>query len=202
MLSKEQNELLTKVGPGTMMGDLMRQYWMPAMMSEELAAPDCEPVRLKLLGEELIAFRDSSGQVGILANSCPHRGASLFFGRNEESGLRCIYHGWKFDVNGNCIDMPSEPPESKFIDKVRATTYRTQERGGFIWVYMGTLETPPELPSLIANLQPEGAYTIGAYYTECNWMQSLEGDYDTSHVQLPARRRPQTRGDRGAGRHL
>ena len=113
MLSKEQNELLTRVGPGTMMGDLMRQYWMPAMTTEELSAPDCEPVRLKLLGEELIAFRDSTGQVGVIANSCPHRGASLFFGRNEESGLRCIYHGWKFDVNGNCVDMPSEPPESQ-----------------------------------------------------------------------------------------
>ena len=98
MLSKEQNELLTRVGPGTMMGDLMRQYWMPAMTTEELSAPDCEPVRLKLLGEELIAFRDTAGQVGVIANSCPHRGASLFFGRNEESGLRCIYHGWKFDV--------------------------------------------------------------------------------------------------------
>ena len=184
MLSKEQNELLTRVGPGTMMGDLMRQYWMPAMTTEELSAPDCEPVRLKLLGEELIAFRDSTGQVGVIANSCPHRGASLFFGRNEESGLRCIYHGWKFDVNGNCVDMPSEPPESQFIDKVRATTYRTQERGGLIWVYMGTRVTPPELPSLIANMQPEGAYTISAYYSECNWMQSLEGDYDTSHVSF------------------
>ncbi len=184
MLSKEENELLTRVGPGTPMGDLMREYWMPALMSEELATPDCEPVRLKLLGEELIAFRDTSGEVGVIQNSCPHRGASLFYGRNEEDGIRCIYHGWKFDVNGTCVDMPSEPPESRFIDKVRALSYRTQERGGFVWVYMGPRETPPPLPSLIANLQPEGAYTINAYYTECNWMQSLEGDYDTSHVSF------------------
>src|SRR5437867_1644521 len=108
MLSREENELLTRVGPGTPMGDLMRQYWIPAGLSTEPATPDCPPVRVRLLGEDLVAFRDSTGQVGLLAHSCPHRGASLFFGRNEEEGLRCVYHGWKFDVAGRCVDMPSE----------------------------------------------------------------------------------------------
>ena len=183
MLSMEENELLTRVGPGTIMGDLMREYWMPSMLSSELNS-DGIPVRLKLLGEELIAFRATSGKVGVIANSCPHRGASMFFGRNEEDGLRCIYHGWKFDTEGNCIDMPSEPPESRFIDKVKTTSYPIQERGGLIWVYMGHRGEPPPLPSLVANMQPEGASQINAYYSECNWMQSLEGDYDTSHVSF------------------
>ncbi|MQG76635.1 MAG: Rieske 2Fe-2S domain-containing protein [SAR202 cluster bacterium] len=182
MLSKEENEILTRVGPGTVMGDLMREYWMPAMTSDELPAPDCDPVRLKLLGEDLIAFRATSGKIGVVGNSCPHRGASLFYGRNEEEGLRCVYHGWKFDTDGHCVDMPSEPPESRYLEKVRTVTYQVQERGGLIWVYMGARSEPPPLPSLVANMQPEGEYTISAYYSECNWMQSLEGDYDTSHV--------------------
>ena len=100
MLSKQDNEELCRIGPGTVMGNLFRQYWLPAMKSDELPAPDCAPVRIKLLGEELIAFRTTSGDVGLIQNACPHRGASLFFGRNEEEGLRCVYHGWKFDVNG------------------------------------------------------------------------------------------------------
>ena len=183
MLSQEENELLTRIGPGTLMGDLMREYWMPSMMSSELVS-DGIPVRLKLLGEELIAFRDTSGKVGVIANSCPHRGASMFYGRNEEDGLRCIYHGWKFDTEGNCIDMPSEPPESRFMDKVKTTSYPNQERGGLVWVYMGPRIEPPPLPSLVANMQPEGHYTLGAYFSDCNWMQSLEGDYDTSHVSF------------------
>src|SRR5438045_9377903 len=114
MLSKEDNELLCRVGAGTPMGELMRHYWLPAMLSSELPSPDSDPVRVLLLGEQLIAFRDSNGQVGLLGNHCPHRGASLFFGRNEECGLRCVYHGWKFDVQGNWVDMHNERPESKF----------------------------------------------------------------------------------------
>jgi phenylpropionate dioxygenase-like ring-hydroxylating dioxygenase large terminal subunit len=163
------------------MGELMRQYWMPAMMSIELPAPDCSPLRVRLLCENLIAFRATSGKVGIIADACPHRGASLFFGRNEEDGLRCVYHGWKFDVEGNCVDMPSEPPESNFRTKVHARSYATQERGGLIWVYMGPREVPPPLPSLEANMLADGQYTLGAYSSECNWLQSLEGDYDTIH---------------------
>src|SRR5262249_15380067 len=130
MLSAEDNELVCRVGPGTPMGDLMRQYWIPGMLSSELPSADCSPVRVMLLGERLIAFRDTSGRVGIVADSCPHRGASMFFGRNEEDGLRCVYHGWKFDVSGACIDMPSEPAESNFKSKVHAKAYRTYERNG------------------------------------------------------------------------
>src|ERR1700726_3846844 len=146
MLTQADNELVTRVGPGTPMGTLMRQYWVPAMLSSELPAPDSDPVRVLLLGEQLIAFRDSNGKVGMLANNCPHRGASLFFGRNEEAGIRCVYHGWKFDVTGTCIDMPNEPAESDFRTKVRAVGYPYQERGGIFWTYLGPPPTPPPLP--------------------------------------------------------
>src|SRR3970282_920551 len=125
MLSKADNDILTRVGPGTLMGDLMRQFWIPALLSTELPSPDGPPVRLRLLGENLIDFRSTSGAIGVLGNHCPHRGASLFFGRNEESGLRCVYHGWKFDVDGRCVDMPSEPAESNFKNKVTARAYST-----------------------------------------------------------------------------
>jgi phenylpropionate dioxygenase-like ring-hydroxylating dioxygenase large terminal subunit len=182
MLSKEDNDLLCRVGPGTAMGAVMRQYWIPAFMSTELAAPDGPPLRLRLLGEDLIGFRTTSGAVGIVANACPHRGASLFFGRNEEEGLRCVYHGWKFDVTGACVDMPSEPAESNFKTKVRAKAYPTRERNGVVWAYMGPREAPPELPQLEVNLVPEGRYTIRKALRECNWMQALEGDIDTSHL--------------------
>jgi phenylpropionate dioxygenase-like ring-hydroxylating dioxygenase large terminal subunit len=184
MLSKEDNELITRVGPGTPMGELMRHYWIPGMLSIELPAPDCAPVRVRLLGEDLIAFRDSTGRVGMLAHSCPHRGASLFFGRNEEDGLRCVYHGWKFDVTGACVDMPSEPPESNFKSKVRATAYPCQERGGVVWTYMGPRETPPPLPDLEANMLSEDVSYVGMVARDCNWLQGLEGDIDTSHLQF------------------
>src|SRR2546423_11897994 len=152
MLSKEENEFLCRIGPGTPMGDFFRQYWLPAIRSDELAEPDCPPLRVRLLGEDLIAFRTTSGDVGLVANACPHRGASLFFGRNEEEGLRCVYHGWKFDVAGACTDMPSEPAESNFRNKVKATAYPTSERGGIIWAYMGPREVPPPMPELEANI--------------------------------------------------
>jgi phthalate 4,5-dioxygenase oxygenase subunit len=182
MLSKDDNELLCRVGPGTPTGDLMRQYWIPAILSTELPAPDCPPTRLKLLGEELIAFRTSSGSVGLIQNSCPHRGASLFFGRNEEDGLRCVYHGWKFDVTGSCVDMPSEPAESNFKTKVHATAYPTLERGGVVWTYMGTREVPPPLPELEANMLADGDSAIYLYHLENNWMQGWEGEMDTVHA--------------------
>ena len=143
MLSKQDNETLTRVGPGTTMGELMREYWVPALMSSELPGPDSDPVRVRLLGENLIAFRDTTGTVGLIDNYCPHRRASLFFGRNEESGIRCVYHGWKYDVGGNCVDMPSEPAESNFKDKVKITAYPCQERNGVIWTYMGTSRRAP-----------------------------------------------------------
>jgi phthalate 4,5-dioxygenase oxygenase subunit len=182
MLSPEDNELLCKVGPGTPMGDLMRQYWLPALLSEELTAPDCPPLRLRLLGENLIAFRVTSGAVGVVANACPHRGASLFFGRNEEEGLRCVYHGWKFGVSGACVDMPSEPAESNFKNKVRATAYPATERGGVVWVYMGPRAVPPALPDLEVTMLPEGRTKPQLTLMEANWLQTIEGDLDTAHL--------------------
>lgn len=174
------SEDLTKVGPGTVMGEFMRQYWMPAAMSSEVR-PDGEPVRLMILGEKLIAFRDTNGEVGILDHRCPHRCASLFMGRNEESGIRCVYHGWKFDVRGNCVDMPNVPAHQDFKDNVRAKAYRTAERNGLIWVYMGQQQdAPPPLPFVEANLI--GNSEIWCLQRECNWLQALEGDIDTSHV--------------------
>src|SRR5687767_2349800 len=146
MLSILDNELLCQVGPGTPMGNMMRQYWIPAVRSDELPTPDCPPVRIRLLGENLIAFRATSGAPGLFANSCPHRGASMFFGRNEEEGLRCVYHGWKFDVDGTCVDMPSEPAESNFKNKVRIKAYQARDVNHMIWVYMGSRPTPPPFP--------------------------------------------------------
>ncbi|HLZ27289.1 MAG TPA: Rieske 2Fe-2S domain-containing protein [Chloroflexota bacterium] len=182
MLSQQDNELVTRVGPGTPMGNLMRQYWVPTMLSSELPAPDCDPVRVLLLGEQLIAFRDSNGKVGLLANNCPHRGASLFFGRNEEAGIRCVYHGWKFDVSGTCVDMPNEPAESDFRTKVRAVGYPCQERGGIVWSYLGPRSSPPPLPDLEPNMLPDDQVVLTAIQRDCNWLQGLEGDIDTSHL--------------------
>ena len=184
MLSTADNELLCRVGPGTPMGNLMRQYWVPALRSDELPSPDCPPVRVRLLGENLIGFRTTSGAVGLIANACPHRGASLFFGRNEEEGLRCVYHGWKFDVAGACIDMPSEPAESNFRSKVKAVAYPCIERGQIVWTYMGPRGTPPSLPDLEPNLLPADQYKLSTLMQECNWLQALEGDFDTVHTQF------------------
>jgi phthalate 4,5-dioxygenase oxygenase subunit len=180
VLSVEENDLLCRVGPGTVMGDLFRQYWLPAMLSSELPEPDGAQVRVKLLGEELIAFRDSGGDVGLVANLCPHRGASLFYARNEEGGLRCVYHGWKYDKAGKCVDMPSEPSESNFKDRIHLTAYPCVERHGLVWTYMGPRETPPPLPEIEANML-EGRDCRTAMTRDCNWMQALEGDIDTVH---------------------
>ncbi len=182
MLKVEENELICRVGPGTPMGNFMREYWVPAMLSSEMLTPDSDPVRVMLLGEQLIAFRDTNGRVGLVAHNCPHRGASLFFGRNEEGGLRCVYHGWKFDVDGNCIDMPNEPAESDFKSKVKPVSYPTQERGGVVWTYMGPRKTPPPMPDLEGNMQPNSADVVRATQLPCNWLQVLEGDIDTTHV--------------------
>src|SRR3954451_15755427 len=182
MLSIEDNEVMCRVGPGTVMGNLMREYWIPAVKSDELPAPDCPPIRVKLLGEELIAYRTTSGAVGLMQNSCPHRGASMFFGRNEEEGLRCVYHGWKFDVAGNCVDMPSEPAESNFKTKVHARAYRTYERNGVIWAYMGPREVPPSLPELESNMLGTENCTVTVLHRANNWMQGWEGEMDTAHA--------------------
>ena len=180
MLSTEDNELLCRVGPGTPMGAFMREYWLPAFMASELPQPDSDPMRLRLLGENLIAFRTTSGKFGLIANNCPHRGASLFFGRNEEEGLRCVYHGWKFDVDGTCVDMPNEPAESDFKQKVKAVAYPSQERNGIVWAYMGPRSTPPPLPEWLPNLDADCQFWMRLQ--ESNWLQALEGDIDTVHA--------------------
>jgi phthalate 4,5-dioxygenase len=170
---------LTRVGPGTVMGELMRCYWIPAALSSELVH-DGAPVRLMLLGEKLIAFRDSTGRVGVMDHRCPHRGASLFLGRNEEAGIRCIYHGWKFDVAGNCLDMPSLPPPG-FKEKVKAKAYKAVERAGVVWVYMGARAAAPPLPGFDILDVPEDEIRVSFIQRDCNYLQALEGEIDTSH---------------------
>jgi phenylpropionate dioxygenase-like ring-hydroxylating dioxygenase large terminal subunit len=182
MLTTEDNEILTRVGPGTLMGNLLRRYWTPALLSTEVPAPDSPPVRVRLLGEDLVAFRDTNGTVGLLAQNCPHRGASLFFGRNEECGLRCVYHGWKFDVDGSCVDMPSEPAESNFKSKVRATAYPTHESGGVIWAYLGPQETQPGFRDFGSEDLPREEWRASKVLGTCNWLQGLEGNVDTAHI--------------------
>jgi phthalate 4,5-dioxygenase len=171
---------LTQVGAGTVMGELMRQYWIPAAQSSELAR-DGAPLRLMLLGEKLIAFRDSAGRVGVMDHRCPHRCASLFLGRNEEGGIRCIYHGWKFDVSGNCVDMASVPSHQDFRHKVKAKAYRVVERAGIIWVHMGSGAKAPPLPALEILDVPDDEINVTFIQRECNYLQALEGEIDTSH---------------------
>ncbi len=181
MLNAADNETLCRVGPGTPMGELMRRYWLPVLISGELPVPDGEPQRVRILGEDLIAFRATSGTVGLIQNACPHRGASMFFGRNEEEGLRCVYHGWKFDVTGACVDMPSEPAESNFRNKVRTRAYPCVERHGVVWTYMGPEATPPPLPMIEPNMLTEDRRVVQKFQRECNWLQAMEGDIDTAH---------------------
>ena len=181
MQSIQDTELLCRVGPGTPMGQLFRRFWLPALLKEEIPGPDCPPVRLRLLGENLIAFRDSNGQAGVVDAHCPHRGASLFFGRNEESGIRCVYHGWKYDVAGNCVDMPNEPAESNFKDKIHMTSYPARDWGGLVWVYMGPKNLQGELPQLEWAQVPDSHRSTSKWYQETNFMQGYEGDIDSSH---------------------
>jgi phthalate 4,5-dioxygenase oxygenase subunit len=183
MTTAAENELLTRVGPGTPMGEMMRNYWMMAAKSDEVEA-DGDPVRLRLLCENLIAFRDSDGKVGIMDHRCPHRCASLFFGRNEEGGIRCVYHGWKFDVDGNCLDMANVPPHQDFKHKVHAKAYKTAERNGMIWVFMGDQANVPDLPPIEPMLVPEGQNDIVFFQRDCNWLQAVEGELDTSHLGI------------------
>lgn len=181
MLSNEENELLTRTGEGSPMGDFYRRFWLPVMLAEEIPTPDCPPVRIDILGERLVAFRDSKGRIGLIDRHCPHRRADLFFGRNEECGLRCVYHGWKFDVEGRCVDMPAEPPETNFKHKIRVTAYPCRERAGLIWAYMGPKELSPEMPELEWARVPDNQRLVRKYIVECNFLQVLEGDIDTTH---------------------
>jgi phthalate 4,5-dioxygenase len=182
MLRREDNELLTRVGPGTPMGDLFRRFWLPALLPSELPNPDCPPVRLRLLGENLVGFRDSKGRIGILHELCAHRRASLFYGRNEDCGLRCVYHGWKYDVDGNCVDQLSEPPETNFKHKVKQVSYPAREWGGFIWVYMGPAEEMPELPKLEWAMLPANQRWQAKWLYEANYAQGIEGELDSCHT--------------------
>jgi phthalate 4,5-dioxygenase oxygenase subunit len=205
VLSHEENELITRTGPGTPMGELFRRFWVPALLPSELPNPDCPPVRLRLFSEDLVAFRDSNGRVGVLDAHCAHRGASLFFGRNEECGLRCVYHGWKYDVSGRCVDMPNEPElfagdlavgeanatasplaaaTRRFRDKIHLKAYPAREWGGLIWVYMGPADQTPELPQLEWALVPGDQRRIGKWIQDVNYLQCLEGEIDTSHVSF------------------
>jgi len=181
MLSHEDNELLARIGPGTGTGDLMRQYWMPILISHELPHPDCAPLRVKVLGEALIAFRTSEGRVGLLGEHCPHRGASLYFARSENCYLQCVYHGWKFDADGNCLETPNEPPEGNLHTRVRAKSYPCLERNGIVWAYLGNSEAAPPLPNIEWNTVPEGNVHVTKRLQYCNWAQTLEGGIDSSH---------------------
>jgi phenylpropionate dioxygenase-like ring-hydroxylating dioxygenase large terminal subunit len=152
MLSAAENDLLTRTGPGTPMGEAMRRYWIPALLSWEVAEPDCPPVRVKLLGEALVMFRDSAGRIGLLDEFCAHRGTSLWLGRNEEYGLRCIWHGWKYDVTGQCVHQLNESADTSFAPKIRIKSYPTCEFGGVVWAYMG----PPDKMPAAFWLDPGG----------------------------------------------
>lgn len=180
MLTHEENELLCRVEGDAPMGQLMRRHWVPAILSEQLAA-DGRPVRVQLFGEKLVAFRDSDGKVGLLGEACPHRKASLAFGRNEECGLRCLYHGWKFDTDGNVLDMPSEPKESALRQKAKHLSYPTREAAGFVWTYMGPPESMPvfERPSWAPDENTRVA--IAKIELPCNWAQIMEGQIDSAH---------------------
>jgi phthalate 4,5-dioxygenase oxygenase subunit len=183
-MKREDNNLLTQTDAGTAMGELFRRYWLPALTVSELPDADCPPVRIPMLGEQLLAFRDSNGRVGIIEEACAHRRASLYFGRVEDCGIRCAYHGWHFDVNGRCLDIPSEPAENKFRDRVRLKAYPTLERGGVIWVYMGAADAEPPAPALTwANL-PEEKLFVSKRLQECNYFQVMEGGLDSSHLSF------------------
>ena len=181
MIKAEDNDRICRVGPGTSMGQLMRRYWQPALLSEELPNADGPPVRVRLLGEDLIAFRDTTGNVGLVDAFCPHRRAPMFFGRNEECGLRCVYHGWKFDASGACVDMPSEPPDSLYKNKVTIAAYPTFEAGGMVLAYLGPPETTPGPPGYELLSVPASSRHIGKSHQACNWLQALEGGIDSAH---------------------
>jgi phthalate 4,5-dioxygenase oxygenase subunit len=187
MLSAENNEVLTRVGGGTPMGEAFRRFWLPALLSAEIEKPDSPPVRLRLLCEDLVAFRDTSGRVGIVEAYCPHKLAPLFLGRNEDCGLRCVYHGWKFDVEGKILDVPNISNANEIANvkaKIALTAYPTREAGGVVWVYMGPLERMPELPDLEWTRAPKGYYHASRWLQRSNWAQGMEGEIDTSHVSF------------------
>ena len=190
MLSAADNELLTRTGPGTLMGEYFRRYWLPVALSRELPEPDGAPLRVQMLGEQLLAFRDTQGRVGLIEPACAHRGADLFYGRNEEGGLRCVYHGWKYDVDGRCIDMPNVPEGASYRGKISIHAYPTREFGELVWAYLGPRERMPEdLPQLEFGVLPASHRYVSKRLQQCNWAQSAEGGLDTAHfsfLHMPA----------------
>jgi phenylpropionate dioxygenase-like ring-hydroxylating dioxygenase large terminal subunit len=182
MLRQEQNEFVTRTGPGTPTGSLFRRYWIPALLASELPENECPPVRVKLLSERLLAWRDTQGRYALTDEFCAHRGVSLWFGRNEENGLRCPYHGWKYDHTGQCIEVPSEPAESGFCAKIKLTSYPLIERGGILWTYMGPPELRPPEPAFEWAALPASHCYHSKRWQECNWLQAMEGGIDSSHV--------------------
>jgi phenylpropionate dioxygenase-like ring-hydroxylating dioxygenase large terminal subunit len=188
MLTQAQNEMLTQTGPGTPMGDLFRRYWVPVLLSRELPEPDGPPVRVRVMGEDLIAFRDSAGEVGLVEPRCPHRGSNLFFGRNEAGGIRCAFHGWKFDVRGRCLEIPTMPADAPTYEHLRSragiVAYPTREWGECVWAYLGPAEAMPPLPELeFALVAPAHRY-VSKKLQECNWAQAAEGAVDTAHFSF------------------
>jgi len=182
MITAEQNDLLTLVEGETPMGKIMRSHWLPACLSEEVAERDCKPVRVRLLGEDLVCFRDTEGRLGVIEEFCRHRGASLAFGRNEDCGLRCLYHGWKFDINGKAVDMPSEPDHGKGLgDDAALKAYPVEESGGFVWIWMGSREEMVEFEPPVWAVAPLDKIAVVKMQTECNWAQVLEGSIDSAH---------------------
>ena len=184
MLSKEDNELITNTNKGTPMGELFRRFWLPVALSQELAGPDCPPVRVRVLGEDLIAFRDSKGKVGLVDAFCPHRGAPMFFSRNEEEGLRCVYHGWKFDITGACVDLPNSPEGDTYKNKVEIISYPCEDKGDLIWAYMGPKEKQPPFPEFEWTKLPRSHRYVTKFVEQCNYLQAMEGDYDPSHARF------------------
>lgn len=181
MLSQENNDFLTQVGAGTPMGNFLRQFWYPVLPSSEIPGSEGRPLRMKLLGERLLLFRDSDNQIGLISEFCPHRGASLFYARNEDRGLRCVYHGWKFGIDGKCLDIPNEPNGAALKEKLKHLSYPCREVNGVIWTYMGSREVPPPLPNYALATVPADQKIMRMSVRECNWMQALEGDLDLSH---------------------
>ena len=206
MLTDDRNRFLTQTGPGTPMGNLFRRYWIPALLSEEVAEKGCPPVRVTLLSEKLVAFRDSNGEIGLIEEFCAHRRVSLWFGRNEDGGLRCPYHGWKFDVSGKCQEIPSEPDDSTFRHEVSLTSYPCVERGGIVWTYMGPPELRPEPPAFEWVTVPANQRYHTKRLEECNYLQALEGGIDSSHVgwlhRGELRSDPLHHGSKGSDYHL
>ena len=181
-LSKEDNELLTRVGPETPMGELFRRFWTPILLASELPEPDSPPIRVKLFGEFYAAFRDTQGRLGLLDARCPHRGADLSFGLVEEGGIRCGRCYWKFDVEGNILDMPLEPADSPIWTEVKAPSFHIAEFGGLLWGYLGPQDDVPDLPEFEwTRVEPEQRY-LSRFLVECNYMQAVEGGLDAARV--------------------